>query len=82
VDVNSADRETAAARAGPGREGVDRILQARRFKRLTWPTSAAVAGLDKLKPFLVTADWSAGRAHRPRRPAAVWRAPAEQLSLF
>jgi putative DNA modification/repair radical SAM protein len=83
VDVNSADRERLLRVPGLGVKAVDRILQVRRFKRLELADIRRLSrGIDKLKPFLVAADWSPG-ALTDRADLRERMAPRpEQLGLF
>jgi putative DNA modification/repair radical SAM protein len=83
VDVNSADRERLLRVPGLGVKAVDRILQVRRFKRLELADIRRLSrGIDKLKPFLVAADWSPG-ALTDRADLRERMAPQpEQLGLF
>ena len=61
VDVNVADRERLLRVPGLGVRAVDRILNVRRFKRLELADVKRLSrGIEKLKPFLVCADWSPG----------------------
>ena len=83
VDVNAADRERLLRVPGLGVKVVDQLIETRRYcmlrledvKRLT-------RNLAKLKPFIVTADWTPGalidRADLKQRLAP----EPEQLSLF
>jgi putative DNA modification/repair radical SAM protein len=85
VDVNRADREMLLRVPGLGVKSVDRILQVRRLKRLTLEDIRRLARtVEKLRPFIVTADWTPGgltdRADlRARLPSA---AQPRQLELF
>lgn len=61
MDVNVADRERLLRVPGLGVRAVDRILDVRRFKRLELADVKRLSrGIEKLKPFLVCADWSPG----------------------
>lgn len=61
MDVNVADRERLLRVPGLGVRAVDRILDVRRFKRLELADVKRLSrGVEKLKPFLVCADWSPG----------------------
>jgi putative DNA modification/repair radical SAM protein len=61
VDVNVADRERLLRVPGLGVRAVDRILDVRRFRRLDLADVKRLSrGIEKLKPFLVCADWSPG----------------------
>jgi putative DNA modification/repair radical SAM protein len=83
VDVNSAERERLLRVPGLGVKAVDRILQVRRFKRLELADIRRLSrGIDKLKPFLVAADWSPG-ALTDRADLRQRMTPGpEQLELF
>lgn len=61
VDVNTAERERLLRVPGLGVKAVDRLLDVRRFKRLTLADVKRLSrGVDRLRPFLVTADWTPG----------------------
>ncbi|ODT88668.1 putative DNA modification/repair radical SAM protein [Phenylobacterium sp. SCN 70-31] len=61
VDVNTADREMLLRVPGLGVRGADRILAARRLKRLELADLKRISrSLETLKPFVVAADWSPG----------------------
>ncbi|MBP7704505.1 MAG: putative DNA modification/repair radical SAM protein [Caulobacter sp.] len=61
VDVNTADRERLLRVPGLGVTGVDRLIGVRRLKRLTLEdVKRACRGLAKVKPFIVTDDWTPG----------------------
>jgi putative DNA modification/repair radical SAM protein len=61
MDVNVADRERLLRVPGLGVRAVDRILDVRRFKRLELADIKRLSrGIEKLKPFLICADWSPG----------------------
>ncbi|TAJ74613.1 MAG: putative DNA modification/repair radical SAM protein [Phenylobacterium sp.] len=81
VDVNVADRERLLRVPGLGVRTVERILEIRRFKQLELADVKRLSrGIEKLKPFLVCADWSPGalidRADLRRR------IEPQQLDLF
>jgi putative DNA modification/repair radical SAM protein len=85
VDINKADRETLLRVPGLGVKSVDRMLQVRKLKRLELEDVRRLARtVDKIRPFIVTADWSPGaltdrvdlRARMPKEPEP------QQLSLF
>jgi putative DNA modification/repair radical SAM protein len=97
VDLNSADRERLLRVPGLGVKVVTRMLETRRHKRLRLEDVARLCrGLARLKPFIVTDDWTpsvAGDCEDLRarlvpagRPANRGKAGAaaapEQLSLF
>jgi len=83
VDVNVADRELLLRVPGLGVRSVDRMLRARRVKPLTLEDVRRVARrIDKLKPFIVAADWRpVVLADRDDLRARLAPAP-EQLGLF
>jgi len=61
VDLNVADRERMLRTPGLGVRSVDRMIEVRRFKSLTLEDVRRLTrGIEKLKPFIVTADWSPG----------------------
>ena len=81
VDVNAAPRERLLRVPGLGVKAVDRILRSRRHTRLTLADIGRLSrSIGKLKPFLVTADWSPG----PLTDRADLRARLEprQMELF
>ena len=90
LDLDTADRERMLRVPGLGVRSVDRMLEVRRFKALTLEDVRRLTrGIAKLKPFIVTADWSPGAltdsadlrervtSHAARDPVA-----AAQMSLF
>jgi len=91
LDLNIADRERMLRVPGLGVRSVDKMLEVRRFKALTLEDVRRLTrGIEKLKPFIVTADWtpgaltdSAGLRERmtPRASGKAATAPA-QMSLF
>ncbi len=85
VDVNSADREKLLRTPGLGTRGVDRLLAARRHKRLRLDDVARLCGpIAKVRAFIVAEGWSPGMlTDGTALETAVRKAPAvEQLSLF
>ncbi|MDO9433130.1 MAG: putative DNA modification/repair radical SAM protein [Phenylobacterium sp.] len=81
VDLNRAEREPMLRVPGLGVKSVDRMIEVRRYKRLTLEdVKRLTRGVDKVKPFIVTDDWRPGsltdcadlRAH----------VAPQQLSLF
>jgi predicted DNA-binding helix-hairpin-helix protein len=61
LDLNTADRERMLRVPGLGVRSVDRMLDVRRFKALTLEDVRRLTrGIEKLKPFIVVADWSPG----------------------
>ena len=83
VDVNTADRERLLRVPGLGVKAVNRILGVRRYKAMTLEDVRRLTrGVEKLKPFLVTADWSPGALTDKADLRARLTPAAEQLSLF
>ena len=83
VDVNTAEREMLLRIPGLGVRSVDHVLRARTHSRLRLNDLRRLAGsIQRLRPFVVTAD------HRPTRLLdvadlrSVVVPPAKQLSLF
>jgi len=75
VDVNRAPRETMLRVPGLGVKNVDRIIQIRRWHRITLADLTRLhLPLKKAMPFIITADY------RPRLVG--YQAPARQLDLF
>ncbi|MER0238895.1 putative DNA modification/repair radical SAM protein [Fulvimarina sp. MAC8] len=61
VDVNRADREMLLRVPGFGTRAVKRILSTRRFRTLRLDDVAKLCqSIDKVRPFIVTPDWSPG----------------------
>lgn len=82
VDVNRADRERLLRVPGLGVRGVDRLIEVRRYKRLTLEDVKRLCrGVTKVKPFIVTADWRPG-ALTDLADLAERVTPPQQLSLF
>jgi putative DNA modification/repair radical SAM protein len=72
VDVNTADRERLLRIPGLGVKAVDRLIEARRLKRMTLADLGRLTrGSARLKPFVITADLGQRLAGAP-----------QQLSLF
>ncbi|CAN5136144.1 putative DNA modification/repair radical SAM protein [soil metagenome] len=85
VDVNTAEREMLLRVPGLGVKSVDRMIRVRRYKTLRLEDIARLCrGIDKVRPFITTLDWSPGgltdavdlRARLVKEPAPV------QLTLF
>jgi putative DNA modification/repair radical SAM protein len=85
VDVNTGPRKMLLRVPGLGVKSVDRILQVRRWRTLRLDDIARLCrGIDKVRPFITTLDWTPGgltdaadlRARIAPEPAPV------QLSLF
>ncbi|MGP9820179.1 putative DNA modification/repair radical SAM protein [Salinarimonas sp. NSM] len=84
VDVNRADRELLLRVPGLGVKAVDKILVARRHRRLALDDVARLAGsVKRARAFLVTTDHTPGALlDRLDLRAALVQRPAEQLTLF
>ncbi|WP_091742964.1 putative DNA modification/repair radical SAM protein [Phenylobacterium immobile] len=79
VDINKADRERLLRVPGLGVRAADKLIQARRFTRLTLADLGRVTrGVAKMKPFIIAADWTPGRSGDGETVAP----QPEQLSLF
>jgi putative DNA modification/repair radical SAM protein len=80
VDLHSASREVLLRLPGLGVRNVDRLLQVRKWHRVTLPDLARLrVPLKKIMPFIVTAD------HRPTLVGAErgrLSAPVRQMELF
>jgi predicted DNA-binding helix-hairpin-helix protein len=61
LDLNTAERERMLRVPGLGVRSVDKMIEVRRFKALTLEDVRRLTrGVAKLKPFIVTTDWSPG----------------------
>jgi putative DNA modification/repair radical SAM protein len=61
VDLNLADRERLLRTPGLGVKVVDRLIEVRRHKQIALEDVRRLArSVTKLKPFIVTADWTPG----------------------
>jgi putative DNA modification/repair radical SAM protein len=61
LDLNLADRERMLRVPGMGVRSVDKLIEVRRFKSINLEDVRRLTrGIEKLKPFIVTADWSPG----------------------
>ena len=83
VDVNKAEREWLLRVPGLGINAVDRILRSRRHHRLRLADVARMtASIDKVRPFIVCADWTPGARLDDLRLRRKLAPPPTQLSLF
>jgi len=83
VDVNLAPREALLRVPGVGVRSVDRILIARRHRRLRLDDLARLRlSLPKVSPFVVTADHTPKLIDSPKLTALLPQRRAQQLSLF
>ena len=81
LDLNTADRERMLRAPGLGVRTVDRLLEIRRFKTLSLEdVKRLTRGIEKLKPFIITSDWTPGGL-TDRADLRQTVAPA-QLDLF
>jgi predicted DNA-binding helix-hairpin-helix protein len=78
VDLHTAPREVLLRLPGLGVRNVDRLLQVRRWHRVTLPDLARLrVPLRKIMPFIVTSD------HRPAAlPTRLATVPVRQGELF
>lgn len=61
VDVNTAPREMLLRVPGLGVKSVDRMISVRRYRTLRLEDVARLCrGIDKVRPFIVTLDWTPG----------------------
>jgi putative DNA modification/repair radical SAM protein len=83
LDINIADREMLLRVPGLGVRSVDAILSARRHHRLTLEEVARLcASPKKIRPFVVTTDWTPGGMLDDRRLKTKLTPSPQQLSLF
>ena len=88
VDVNRADRETLLRLPGLGARTVDRLLDLRRYKRVTLEDLRRLAeSVKRVRAFVMTDDWSPGAMTDAadlavRLKSASKAAAPAQLSLF
>ena len=83
IDVNIADREMLLRIPGLGVRSVGRVLAARVHCRLRLADLKRLAGsVQRLLPFVVTADHRPVRLLDRTRPAAIMTSRPAQLSLF
>lgn len=82
VDLNTAEREIMLRVPGLGVRSVERMIDIRRYKQLILEdVKRLTRRLEKLKPFIVTADWRPG-ALTDKADLRAQLAPPTQLSLF
>lgn len=83
VDVNRAPREMLLRVPGFGIRSVERILAARRHRRLGWDDLVRIgASMRKARPFVTLPGWSPGALTDSADLRARFAAPPEQLSLL
>ncbi|MES2441775.1 MAG: putative DNA modification/repair radical SAM protein [Pseudomonadota bacterium] len=83
VDINRAPRHALLRIPGLGVRAVDRIVQSRRWRRLTLADVARLTvSIAKMRPFLIAEDWRPTRL-ADRADLSQWVKPRrEQLELF
>ena len=85
VDVNRAPKEALLRIPGLGVRGVGMVLRARRHKRLRLEDVARITvSIEKLRPFIVTADWRPLQLSDRAELLSLFVRPkkVEQLELF
>ncbi|MBX3598048.1 MAG: putative DNA modification/repair radical SAM protein [Rhizobiaceae bacterium] len=83
VNVNTASREILLRVPGLGTKAVSRILQTRRHQTLRLDDVARLCGsIAKVRPFIVTADWSPGGTLDSERLREKLTPAPKQLWLF
>jgi len=83
VDVNAAERERLLRVPGLGVKAADRLIAMRRHKQVVLEdVKRLVRGLEKLKPFIVTADWTPGGLTDGAGLRKALAPEPEQLRLF
>ena len=85
VDVNRAPKEALLRVPGLGVRGVGMVLRARRHKRLRLEDVARITvSIEKLRPFIVTADWRPLQLSDRAELLSLFVKPkkVEQLELF
>ncbi|MAK62272.1 MAG: putative DNA modification/repair radical SAM protein [Ponticaulis sp.] len=83
VDINRAPKETLLRVPGLGPKTVSRILSARRYTRLGLQDLQRLrVSLDKVRPFILTCDWSPGKLTDLHDLKSRFAPKAKQLDLF
>jgi len=83
VDLNTADKERLLRVPGLGVKSVGRLIGIRRYKRLVLEDLRRLTrGLDKLRPFIVTADWTPGALTDAANLRERFVPEPKQLDLF
>ncbi len=84
LDLNTACREQMLRVPGLGVRSVDRMIEVRRFKTLVLEDVRRLTrGLEKLKPFIVTGDWTPGAStDSADLRVRMTPPPPRQLDLF
>ncbi len=83
VDLNRAGREMLLRVPGLGPRSVGALLSARRHKAIRLEDIERLkVSLRKVRPFIITADWSPARVLDRNNLAALFRPQPQQLSLL
>lgn len=83
VDVNGAEREALLRVPGLGTKVIDRIIEARRHRRLRLEDIGRLChSIAKVRPFIVAEGWSPGALTDKAGLRQVITRSCEQLSLF
>ena len=83
LDLNTAERERMLRVPGLGVRSVDKMIEVRRFKALRLEdVKRLTRGIEKLKPFIVTADWTPGALTDAADLRERVTPPPQQQSLF
>jgi putative DNA modification/repair radical SAM protein len=83
VDVNQGPREMLLRVPGLGVGAVDKIIAARRWRRLSLAdVGRLTASVAKVRPFLIASDWRPVALADKQDVQALVAAPARQLELF
>jgi putative DNA modification/repair radical SAM protein len=83
LDVNTADREQLLRTPGLGVKSVDTLIEVRRYKALTLAdVKRLTRGVEKVAPFIVTADWRPGALTDKADLRERLTPPPAQLELF
>jgi predicted DNA-binding helix-hairpin-helix protein len=83
VDVNRSPREQLLRVPGLGTRAVKRIIESRRWRRLTLDDVARLTvSVAKIRPFIITSDWRPILLTDRADLRALVAPPAKQLELF
>ena len=82
LDINKADKAMLLRLPGLGLRGTQKILSARRYRRLRLDdVKTLTRSVSKMLPFMVTADWSPGALTDSADLRARFAPPPEQLDF-
>jgi putative DNA modification/repair radical SAM protein len=83
IDLNVAAREQLLRVPGLGVKSVDKLIRIRRLKRVVLEDVRRLTrGLEKLRPFIVTADWTPGALTDSVDLRDRFAPPPRQMDLF